>query len=138
VGDVNGTTGVAWPEWQRQRKPVPSSSGPPTPSQQPRHSTVGSPRAQHRVADLDSQAAFRRRWLAEHPDLARRVEHAQRALQRLDDPISAQRLDQLETIGRSDASLATQTLEHDDIAKVRQRLDRLQRARTIEPPGLSL
>jgi len=95
-------------------------------------------RAQHRVADLDSQAAFRRRWLAEHPDLARRVEHAQRALQRLDDPISAQRLDQLETIGRSDASLATQTLEHDDIAKVRQRLDRLQRARTSEPPGLSL
>jgi hypothetical protein len=29
-------------------------------------------------------------------------------------------------------------LEQDDIAKVRERLDRLQRARIIEPPGLSL
>ncbi len=94
-------------------------------------------RAEHRVADLESQAAFRGRWLAEHPDLARRVEHVQRELQRLDHPISPGLLDRLETVSRSDALAATRPLEH-DIAKVRERLDRLQRARTIEPPGLSL
>jgi conjugative relaxase-like TrwC/TraI family protein len=95
-------------------------------------------RAEHRVADLESQAAFRLRWLAEHPDLARRVEHVQRDLRRLDDPIRAELLDRLEAIGRSDALAATPALEHDDMAKVRERLDRLQRARTIEPPRLSL
>jgi hypothetical protein len=62
----------------------------------------------------------------------------QRELQRLDDPISAELRDQLEAIRRRDVLVATPTLEHDDIAKVRQRLDRLQRARTSEPPGLSL
>jgi len=95
-------------------------------------------RAEHRVADLESQAAFRSRWLAEHPDLARRVEHVQRELQRLDDPIRAGLVDRLEAISRSDALGATQALEHDDSAKVRERLDRLQRTRNIEPPGLSL
>jgi hypothetical protein len=94
--------------------------------------------ADHRVADLEGQAAFRSRWLAEHPDLARRVEHVQRELQRLDDPISAELLDRLDAIGRGDPPATTRALEHDDIAKVRERLDRLQRARSIEPPGLSL
>jgi hypothetical protein len=56
----------------------------------------GIARADHRVADLESQAVFRGRWLAEHPQLARRVEHVQRELQRLDDPIRAELLDRLE------------------------------------------
>jgi hypothetical protein len=34
--------------------------------------------------------------------------------------------------------VATRALEPDDIPKFRDRLDRLERARTIEPPGLSL
>jgi hypothetical protein len=35
-------------------------------------------------------------------------------------------------------SSSTRALECDDIAKIRERLDRLERARVIEPPGLSL
>ncbi len=94
--------------------------------------------AEHRVADLESQAAFHSRWLAEHPHHARRVEHVQRELQRLDDPIRADLLDRLDAIGRDDRPVVTRALEHDDVTKLRERLDRLQRARTIEPPGLSL
>ncbi|HET6833819.1 MAG TPA: MobF family relaxase [Acidimicrobiales bacterium] len=95
--------------------------------------------AEHRVADLEGQAAFRGRWLEQHPDLGRRVEHVQRELQRLDNPISAELLDRLDAIGRSPAPAATRAMEHDDTAKVRERLDRLQRARSIAPPpGLSL
>ncbi|MGH9252741.1 MAG: hypothetical protein ACRD0W_24975, partial [Acidimicrobiales bacterium] len=100
--------------------------------------TAGSPPRDHHVADLEGQAAFHSRWLAEHPHLARRVKHMQRELQRLDDPIRAELLDRLDAIGRDDPPLATRALEQDDITKVRERLDRLQRARTIEPPGLSL
>jgi hypothetical protein len=95
-------------------------------------------RAGHRVAGLESQAAFRGRWLAEQPDLARRVEQVQRELQRVDHPIGVELLDRFDAIGRGDVPVATRALEHDDIAKVRRRLDRLQRARSIEPPGLSL
>jgi hypothetical protein len=95
-------------------------------------------RAGYRVADLESQAAFRGRWLAERPELARRIGHVQRELQRLDDPIRAELLDRLDAITRGDTPLATKALEHDNIAKVRARLDRVQRARTIEPRGLSL
>jgi conjugative relaxase-like TrwC/TraI family protein len=94
--------------------------------------------AKHRVADLEGQAAFHSRWLAEHPHLARRVKHVQRELQRLDDPIRAELLDRLDAIGRDDPPLATRALEQDDITKVRERLDRLQRPHTIEPAGLSL
>jgi hypothetical protein len=83
-------------------------------------------RAEHRVADLESQAPFRHRWLAEHPELARRVEYVPRVL------------DRLAGINRGDPPVATKALEHDDIAKVLERLDRLERPRTIEPPGLSL
>jgi hypothetical protein len=95
-------------------------------------------RAEHRVADLESQAAFRQRWLAEHPELARRVEYVQRELHRLDDPIRTELLDRLAGIDRGNPPVATKALEHDDIAKVLERLDRLERPRTIEPPGLSL
>jgi hypothetical protein len=95
-------------------------------------------RADHRVAELETDARFRRRWLAQHPELDRRIQHAQRELRRLDDPIGAELLDQLESIGRADAPAAVQVLEHDDITKVRERLDRLQRTRAIEPSGLSL
>jgi conjugative relaxase-like TrwC/TraI family protein len=94
--------------------------------------------ADHRVAVLESQAAFRSRWLAEHPDLARRVEHVQRELQPLDDLVSADLVDRLDAIGRGAAPAATRAMDHDDIAKVRERLDRLQRVPSMEPPGLSL
>jgi hypothetical protein len=94
--------------------------------------------ADHRVAVLESQAAFRSRWLAEHPDLARRVEHVQRELQPLDDLVSADLVDRLDAIGPGAEPAATRAMEHDDIAKVRERLDRLQRVRSMEPPGLSL
>jgi len=95
-------------------------------------------RAEHRVADLESQTAFRHRWLAEHPELARRVEYVQRELHQLDDPIRTELLDRLAGINRGDPPVATKALEHNDIAKVLERLDRLERPRTIEPPGLSL
>jgi hypothetical protein len=94
--------------------------------------------AEHRVADLEGQAAFHSRWLAEHPHLARRIKHVQRELQRLDDPIHAELLDRLDAIGRDDPPVATRALDQDDITKIRERLDRLQRTHTIEPPGLSL
>ena len=94
--------------------------------------------AEHRVADFERQATFRGRWLEEHPDLGRRVEHVQRELQRLDDPISAELLDRLGAIGHGNTPAATRASERDDIAKVRERLDRLQQVRSIEPPGLSL
>jgi hypothetical protein len=94
--------------------------------------------AEQRVADREGQAVFHGRWLTEHPDLARRVSHLQRELQRLDDPIHAELPDRLDAVHRDDAPVATRALEHDDITKVLERLDRLQRARTIEPPGLSL
>ncbi|MGH9289380.1 MAG: MobF family relaxase [Acidimicrobiales bacterium] len=98
----------------------------------------GIARAQHRVADLQSQAAFRDHWLADHPDLARRVEHVQRELRRLDDPIHAALLDRLDAISARVAPAPARALECDDISKIRERLDRLERARAIEPPGLSL
>jgi conjugative relaxase-like TrwC/TraI family protein len=94
--------------------------------------------AERHVADLESEAAFRGRWLAEHPELARRIRHVQRELQRLDDPIHAALLDRLDLLSSTDARALAQGHERDDIAKVLQRLDRLERAQTIEPPGLSL
>jgi uncharacterized coiled-coil protein SlyX len=94
--------------------------------------------AERRVADLESQATFRQRWLAEHPELARRVAHVQRELQRFDDPMRADLLDRLDALSRGDAPVVTQVLERSGTAKVLERLDRLERARDIEPPGLSL
>ena len=94
--------------------------------------------AERRVADLERQATFRQEWITEHPELARRVAHVQRDLQRLDDPVSAEMLDRLDAMNRGDALVVSQLPDHDNIAKVRERLDRLERARGIEPPGLSL
>jgi hypothetical protein len=94
--------------------------------------------AERRVTELEGLAAFHGRWLAEHPDLARHVKHVHRQLQRLDDPINAELLDRLHALGRDDPPVGTRAQEQDDITKVRQRLDRLQRTHTIEPPGLAL
>jgi hypothetical protein len=60
-----------------------------------------------RSQDLESQAAFRGRWLAERPDLACRLEHVQRELQRLDNPIRAELLDRLDAMSRAPATVAT-------------------------------
>jgi conjugative relaxase-like TrwC/TraI family protein len=95
-------------------------------------------RAEHRFADLESQATFRRRWLAEHPELAHRVDHVQRELLRLDNPARAKLLDRLDAIRVGDRLEITQVPEHDSIAKIRRRLDALERTRGIEPLGLSL
>jgi hypothetical protein len=35
-------------------------------------------RAEHRVAQLEADTRFRYRWLGEHPDLARRIQHTTR------------------------------------------------------------
>jgi AAA domain len=94
--------------------------------------------AEHRVADLESQETFRQQWLAQHPELARRVSHVQRDLQDLDDPVRAATLDRLDAMNRTDPLVIGQVPDHDNIAKVLERLDRLERARDIEPPGLSL
>ncbi|HZA00437.1 MAG TPA: hypothetical protein VE575_16875 [Acidimicrobiales bacterium] len=90
------------------------------------------------MADLRNQATFRRRWLAEHPELTHRVDHVERELLRLDDPERAELLDRLDTIGVRDDLEVTQVREQNGIAKLRQRLDSLQGTRNIEPPGLSL
>jgi len=95
--------------------------------------------AERRVADLESQETFRQTWLAEHPELARRTSHLQRELQRLDDPVRAATLDRLDAMNRGHAVVVVSHVpDHDNIAKVVERLDRLERARGIEPPGLSL
>jgi hypothetical protein len=72
------------------------------------------------------------------PELARCIEYVQRDLQRLDGPVGAEMLYRLDAIDRRDAPVASNALEHADIGKVLERLDRLERARSIEPPGLSL
>jgi hypothetical protein len=41
-------------------------------------------------------------------------------------------------MNRGHALVVSQVPDHDNIAKVRERLDRLEQARGIEPPGLSL
>ena len=94
-------------------------------------------RAEHRVGELESDARFRDRWLAEHPDLARRIEHAQRELRRLDDPIGVELLERVEAVMREPVA-ATAWLERPELARIRERLDRVERPRDIEPPGLSL
>ena len=110
-------------------------------------------RAQHRLAELETDAQFRHRWLAQHPELARRIQHTQRELRRLDDPIGVDLEERLQAmhqpgnertapglagINRGDLPAATKAPEHDRIASVVERLDRLERVRTIDPPSLSL
>ena len=101
-------------------------------------STAGSPRAEHRVAELETDARFRQRWLAEHPELARRLQHAQRELRRLDDPMGVELDERLESLPQPSPDRITQAVERAGIARIRQHLDRLQHNREIEPPGLSL
>jgi hypothetical protein len=94
--------------------------------------------AEHRVAELESQVRFRRRWLSEHIDLTRRIDHTQRELLRLDDPFSIELLDRVQAGPQPQVPQTSQVPEHSDVARIRGHLDRLQRDRQIEPPGLSL
>ncbi|MGH9229795.1 MAG: MobF family relaxase [Acidimicrobiales bacterium] len=95
-------------------------------------------RAEHRVAELETEASFRRRWLAAHPELDRRIQHTQQQLRRLDNPIGAERDERLEVWLPPGPARVTQGFERADTAQVRQHLDRLQLGRGIEPPGISL
>lgn len=95
-------------------------------------------RAEHRVAELETDARFRQRWLAEHPELDRRLQHAQRELRRLDDPMGVELEERLESLFHSGPDRVSQGVERAGIARIRQHLDRLQLSREIEPPGLSL
>jgi conjugative relaxase-like TrwC/TraI family protein len=94
--------------------------------------------AEDRIAELESQAGFRRRWLAEHPELGHRIDHVQRELHRLDDPARAELLDRLDALRIGDGLEVTRVPEPESVAKMRQRLDGLERPRRLEPPGLSL
>ena len=96
-------------------------------------------RAEHRVAELETDAQFRRRWLARHPELDRRIQHAQRDLRRLHDPIGVELGDRLETVVHPcPERVVAQGVERADIGRIRQHLDRLPHSREMEPPGLSL
>ncbi|MGH2476599.1 MAG: hypothetical protein ACRDIL_15175, partial [Candidatus Limnocylindrales bacterium] len=95
-------------------------------------------RAEHRLAELDTDARFRRRWLAQHPELDRRLHHAQRELRRLDDPMGVELDERLEALLQPGPDRVAQGVERAGITRIRQHLDRLQHSREIEPPGLSL
>jgi conjugative relaxase-like TrwC/TraI family protein len=95
-------------------------------------------RAERRVAELETDARFRERWLAEHPELDRRLQHAQRELRRLDDPIGVELDRRLDAFLLPSRDRVTQGVERAGITRIRQHLDRLQHGREIEPPGLSL
>jgi conjugative relaxase-like TrwC/TraI family protein len=94
--------------------------------------------AEHRVAELEIDVRFRHRWLAEHPELARRIQHTQRELRRLDNPIGVELEERLEAVLQPDLAHTPPGVRHADMARIRRHLDRLQRGREIEPPGLSL
>jgi hypothetical protein len=95
-------------------------------------------KAAHRVAELETDRRFRRRWLAQHPELDRRLQHAQRELRRLDDPMGVELEERLESLLQPGPDRVAQGVERADITRIRQHLDRLQHSREIEPPGLSL
>jgi conjugative relaxase-like TrwC/TraI family protein len=95
-------------------------------------------RTEHRVAELETDARFRQRWLAEHPELDRRLHHAQRELRRLDDPTGVELDERLESFLHPDPDRVTPSIARADITRIRYHLDRLQHSREIEPPGLSL
>jgi len=95
-------------------------------------------RAEHRVTELETGARFRQRWLAEHPDVDRRLQHAQRELRRLDDPIGVELDEHLEAFLLPSPDRVTQGVERAGITRIRQHLDGMQHNREIEPPGLSL
>jgi hypothetical protein len=94
--------------------------------------------AEQRVAELDTDARFRRQWLAKHPELRRRIQHAQQELRRLDDPIGVELDERLESVLQPGPDRVAQGVERPNITRIRQHLDRLQHSREIEPPGLSL
>jgi conjugative relaxase-like TrwC/TraI family protein len=94
--------------------------------------------AEHRVAELETDALFRQRWLAEHPELDRRLQHAQRELRRIDDPFGVELDERLEALLLPSPDRVTQDVERANVTRIRQHLDRLQHSREIEPPGLSL
>jgi hypothetical protein len=95
-------------------------------------------RAEHRVAGLECDARFRQRWLAEHPEAARRLQHTQRELRGLGDSIGVEREERLEAVLERGLKSPGWDVENADIARIRRQLDRLQQGREIEPPGLSL
>ncbi|HET6835354.1 MAG TPA: MobF family relaxase [Acidimicrobiales bacterium] len=94
-------------------------------------------RSEQHVAEVESHARFRHRWLNEHPELARRIAHTQRELQRLHDPIGAELLDHVDAV-MQEPVVPSPNLERPDIARIRERLDRLEHQRGIDPPALSL
>jgi conjugative relaxase-like TrwC/TraI family protein len=116
--------GRAEQAWETHTKPI---------VQRLAHKTI---RVERRVAELKGEAQFRSRWLAEHPALARRLEDSRRELQRLDDPMGVELQERLEA--RLEPSLDQAPAERPGIARIQRHLDWLQRAREIEPPGLSL
>ena len=95
-------------------------------------------RAEHRVAELETDARFRRRWLAQHPELDRRIQHAQRELRQVDDPRGVELDERLESLLQPGPDRVAQGVGRADITRIRQHLDRLQHSREIEPPALSL
>ncbi len=94
-------------------------------------------KAERRVAELEGDARFRRRWLRQYPDLARRMEHTRRELQRLHDPVGAELLDRLDAAVQHELPDASRLVGETDVVRIRARLDRLEQ-RSIDPPGLSL
>jgi conjugative relaxase-like TrwC/TraI family protein len=95
-------------------------------------------RAQRRVAELETDARFRRRWLAQHAELDRRIQHVQRELRDLDSPIGVELDERLKSVLLPSAGSGTQNVERAGITRIRQHLDRMTHSREIEPPGLSL
>jgi hypothetical protein len=95
-------------------------------------------RAERRVVELETDARFRQRWLAEHPELDRRLQDARRELRRLDDPMGVELEGRPETLLHPGPDRVSQGVERADIARIHQHLDHRQHSREIEPPGLSL
>ena len=93
-------------------------------------------RAEHRVAGLEDYGRFRQRWLAEHPEAARRIQHTQRELRGLGDSIGVEHEERLEAVLERGLKSPTRGVENADIARIRRQLDRLQQGREIERPGL--
>jgi AAA domain len=119
------TEALAEQEWATHAKPVAE------------HLDRKITRTERHVAELESQAGFRQRWLNEHPELARRTEYTQRELQRIHAPASVELLDHVDPVMQEPVG-ASPSLERPDVARIRERLDRLEHQRGIDPPALSL
>jgi hypothetical protein len=68
-------------------------------------------RAQRRVAELETDARFRRRWLAQHAELDRGIQHVQRELRHLDSPIGVELDARLKSVLLPRAGSGTQNVE---------------------------